>query len=111
MPGDPKECRQHAANCMQLAGSATSPNLRRSFIELANHWNNIAAELDDAQSLINTLNQLDLSGPTRPDHSVPADDAGPRQVNKWSAGASASVGAPILRSGDKAQKQRASRLI
>ena len=67
MPGDPKDCRQHAANCMQLAESAISPDLRQRLIDLAKQWDRIAVELEDTQALLNTLNQLDLGGTTASD--------------------------------------------
>jgi len=32
MPGDPKECRQHARRCAELASVATTPEAREQFI-------------------------------------------------------------------------------
>jgi len=60
MPGDPKECRIHAMNCMQMAETATTPELRRTYVDLAHQWNRLAVELEDAQSLLGTLNKLEL---------------------------------------------------
>ena len=48
MPGDPKEARTHASNCMQLAETASSPTLQKTFADLAKQWNRLANELDDA---------------------------------------------------------------
>ena len=48
MPGDPKEARLHAANCMKLADTASSPTLQKTFLDLANQWTRLANELDDA---------------------------------------------------------------
>jgi hypothetical protein len=75
MPGDPKECRFHAANCLQLAEAASSPEVRRSFLELAQHWNRIAVELEDAQALLDALNQVDLASQTKADRSRPSGEA------------------------------------
>ena len=42
MPGDPKECRQHALNCVQLAKTAESPEARDRFAHLARTWIRLA---------------------------------------------------------------------
>ena len=42
MPGDPKECRQHALNCVQLAKTAELPEARDSFAHLARTWIRLA---------------------------------------------------------------------
>jgi hypothetical protein len=60
MPGDPKEARAHAANCMQLAETASSPTVQKTFADLATQWNRLANELDDAHALLKALNKLDL---------------------------------------------------
>jgi len=49
MPGDPKEARAHAANCTQLAETTSSPTLQKTFADLADQWNRLANELEDAQ--------------------------------------------------------------
>jgi hypothetical protein len=59
MPGDPKRCRLHAVKCMQIADETTNSEVRRTFVDLAHHWNRIAVELDDAQALLNALNGAD----------------------------------------------------
>jgi hypothetical protein len=76
MPGDPKECRLRAVKCMQLANETTNLELRRTFVDLAHHWNRIAAELDDAQALLNVLNQVtdDTSSPSQ---HIPAPSPNP----------------------------------
>ena len=76
MPGDPKEARAHAANCRQLAETASSPTVQKTFADLANQWNRLANELDDAYALLNALNELDLkswseAGSPLPDKSDP----------------------------------------
>ena len=60
MPGDPKEARAHAANCMGLAETASSPTLQQTFFDLAKQWTRLANELDDAYALLKALNELDL---------------------------------------------------
>ena len=45
---------------MQMAETATTPELRRTYVDLAHHWNRLAVELEDAQSLLGTLNKLEL---------------------------------------------------
>ena len=60
MPGDPKEARAYAANCMGLAETASSPTLQQTFFDLAKQWTRLANELDDAYALLKALNELDL---------------------------------------------------
>jgi hypothetical protein len=38
MPGDPRECRQHALTCVRLAQTSASPQAREQFASLANTW-------------------------------------------------------------------------
>ena len=67
MPGDPKEARARAANCMQLAETASSPTVQKTFADLATQWNRLANELDDAHALLKALNELDLKETTTSD--------------------------------------------
>jgi len=60
MPGDPKEARTHAANCMKLAKTAGSPTVQQTFLDLAKQWTRLANELDDAYALLKAMNELDL---------------------------------------------------
>ena len=55
MPGNPDECRQHALNCRRLAERATSPEARERVHVLAQHWARLAAELENAQAFIRTM--------------------------------------------------------
>ena len=52
MPGDPKECRQHALNCVQLAKTAKSPEARDRFARLARTWIRLAEELERMQEVL-----------------------------------------------------------
>ena len=38
MPGDPKECRQHALACVRLAQTSASQEAREEFANLARTW-------------------------------------------------------------------------
>ena len=84
MPGDPKEARAHAANCMKLAETASSPTLQQTFLDLAKQWKRLANELDDAYALLKALNELDLkAASTSPDGKLLAampPDQGPARV-------------------------------
>ena len=55
IPGDPKECRQHARRCAELAAVATTPEAREQFLSLQFSWIRLAADLDNATSLIKAL--------------------------------------------------------
>jgi hypothetical protein len=48
MPGDPKECRRHAARCAELAMAAHTLQLRAMFLELSRNWEKLAIQLEDA---------------------------------------------------------------
>jgi hypothetical protein len=48
MPGNPKECRKHAARCAELAVAARTPALRAKFLELSKMWERLAVELENA---------------------------------------------------------------
>lgn len=51
MPGDPKECRQHALHCAELAEKAQSPERAKVFQNLAKQWLKMAVELERAHAL------------------------------------------------------------
>jgi hypothetical protein len=52
MPGDPKECRQHALNCVHLAKGASTPELRDHFAKLARTWIKLAEALEQTEALL-----------------------------------------------------------
>lgn len=52
MPGDPKECRKHAARCVELANASTSEVTKSKFMGLANTWLKLAEELERAKTII-----------------------------------------------------------
>jgi hypothetical protein len=59
MPGDPKECRQHAACCAELARLASTPEARDKFLSLQITWIRLALELDQARALIDATQELE----------------------------------------------------
>ena len=60
MSGDPKECREHARECLKKAGSATSLPLMGKFQSLAHSWLRLADDLERAETL-----RERLKAPTR----------------------------------------------
>ena len=51
MPGNPKECRQRALRCTELAKKATDSQLQAVLRMLAKRWLRMAAELELAEVL------------------------------------------------------------
>jgi hypothetical protein len=52
MPGDPKECREHAKRCWALASQTKNPVLKESLVDIAQRWVLLAAELDATHALL-----------------------------------------------------------
>ena len=52
MPGDPKECREHAKRCVKIAQETTNPALRASLEEIAQQWLRLAADLEATKPLL-----------------------------------------------------------
>ena len=52
MPGDPKECREHAKHCQELADAAPSPMAKARFEDLAQTWLRLACDLEHAKALL-----------------------------------------------------------
>jgi hypothetical protein len=46
----PKECRQHAEECLRLANETTQIYARQALLELAAEFREIAKELEDRRS-------------------------------------------------------------
>ena len=61
MPGDPKECREHARRCAELANSATTPEARDQFLSLQLSWIRLAADLDNAKAFIDAMDEMDAA--------------------------------------------------
>jgi hypothetical protein len=48
MPGDPKECRRHAARCAELAVAAHTPQMKNTFLALSKCWEKLAIKPEEA---------------------------------------------------------------
>jgi hypothetical protein len=55
MPGDPKECREHAKRCWALASETTNSALKESLLDIAQRWSRLARELEVTHSLLKAL--------------------------------------------------------
>jgi hypothetical protein len=58
MPGDPKECREHARSCQRLADTAINEEARQTFTNLAQTWLRLASELEVSKALLDTWSDL-----------------------------------------------------
>jgi ribosome-binding factor A len=63
MPGNPKECRQHARRCAELASIATTQEAREQFLSLQMSWIRLAADLEQAKAFIDAVNEMDEDPP------------------------------------------------
>jgi hypothetical protein len=52
MPGDPKECREHARACAEMAARASTPKQREVLKDLERTWLSLAADLERNQALL-----------------------------------------------------------
>ena len=52
MPGDPKECREHAKHCQEMADTAQSQFQRVHFEHLAQTWTRLANDLERGKALL-----------------------------------------------------------
>ena len=55
MPGDPKECRQHALTYVRLAQTSASPHAREHFAGLARTWIRLANDLERSLAFLDAL--------------------------------------------------------
>jgi hypothetical protein len=74
MPGDPKECREHAKRCWALASQTQNPVLRESLVDLAQKWSVVAVDLEATQRLLDTWGD-----PRASTGCIGADDGGTRR--------------------------------
>jgi len=65
MPGDPKECRQHAERCAELARLASTPEARDTFLSLQVTWIRLAMELDQSTALIDATQEAEEEQPIK----------------------------------------------
>jgi hypothetical protein len=66
MPGDPRECREHAANCRHLAENATVSSAREAFVSLADTWERLASELVSAQMFLQVMGDIERQEASTP---------------------------------------------
>ena len=52
MPGDPKECRNHALNCLQIAEASANTEITRTFVDFSRLLDRFALDLESAQALL-----------------------------------------------------------
>ena len=57
MPGDPNECKKHAANCRRLAKTAPNPIIAADFEELSERWLKIADDLERSEAYLAELRE------------------------------------------------------
>jgi hypothetical protein len=58
MRADPHECREHADRCRDLARTATTGEARASYLETAQAWEQLAAEIEGAEVFIRTMAEI-----------------------------------------------------
>ena len=63
MPGDPKECREHAKRCLQLAYETTNPALKDSLTDIAGQWMRLATDLEATKRLLDEWGEPGLWHP------------------------------------------------
>ena len=61
MPGDPRECRQHALTCVRLAQTSASPQAREQFASLANTWLRLATDLEQARAFLDPMDDAGMT--------------------------------------------------
>ena len=61
MPGNAQQCRWNAAHCLASAKHATELQSREDFIALADTWNELAAELESDEGLLQVMSEMELS--------------------------------------------------
>ena len=52
MPGNPKECRERAKRCLQLAHETPNPVLKDSLTDIARQWTRLATDLEATRLLL-----------------------------------------------------------
>jgi hypothetical protein len=60
MPGDPKQCREHAKRCLELAHEATNPALKDSLSDIAQQWMRLATDLEATKRLLDAWGEPSL---------------------------------------------------
>jgi hypothetical protein len=60
MPGNPKECRQHAEECYQMAEQAKDSATAKIWSDMGKQWAMLARDAESAETLLLTLQDIDL---------------------------------------------------
>ena len=60
MPGDPQKCRERALKCRYFANVARTESSKQMFLALSRAWSRLASELDDANTLLRVLSQIEF---------------------------------------------------
>ena len=63
MPGDPKECRKHARNCLRIAEASAKAEITRTFVDLAHSWTRLALDLESAKALLAAVEDMENAVP------------------------------------------------
>jgi len=61
MPGDPRECRQQAQECLRLAHEATTDVERQDYAALADTWAELARIFESDDALLEGLSAAGLN--------------------------------------------------
>jgi len=73
MLGDPQECRNHAVLCRELASNATDPLARKAYLIVADKWDQLADEIDQAKIVLLALNMVAAKPMSAPSASFAPD--------------------------------------
>ena len=60
MSGDRKRCRERALKHQYLANEASTPQSREMFLDLALTWFRLAVELDDTNTFLRALDEMEF---------------------------------------------------
>jgi hypothetical protein len=74
MPGDPKECRKHARNCLRFAEASANAEITRTFVDLAHSWTRLALDLESAQALLVAVEDMEQAGSVTGPATTPRAD-------------------------------------
>ena len=55
VPGDPKECREHALRCAELATTAQTERLKMLFLNLSKSWERLALNLEHSLGIVDEV--------------------------------------------------------
>jgi hypothetical protein len=60
VPGNPLMCRLYARRCSQLAETAATPEMQRTFLAMEETWTRLAAESESARVFLQTMSELEF---------------------------------------------------